>query len=148
LWLKFIDTDDLIVQSAGKSIREIFEQQGEEKFRQFETAAIKAALQKTDHIIALGGGAVTREVNRTLIRESGLKCIYLRCEPAVLLERIQSDPATAANRPNLTGLGGGIAEVKALLDQREPWYREVMTAELDVTNLKPEDAVVYLTRLM
>lgn len=148
LWLKFVDTDDLIVKSAGKTIKEIFETEGEERFRQLETVAIKQALAMSDYVIALGGGAITREENRNLIKASGLKCVFLRCEPQELLKRIQGDPATAANRPNLTGFNGGIAEIKALLEQREPWYREVKTAELDVTNLKPEDAVIYLTRLL
>ena len=58
------------------------------------------------------------------------------------------DPLTAANRPNLTGYAGGIEEIKALLAQREPWYREVMTTELDVTNLSPDETAVYLTRLL
>lgn len=148
LWLKFVDADDLIVAAAGKTIREIFQQQGGQHFRDLETDALKKVCATPDHVIALGGGAVIREQNRALIKNSGFKCIYLRCDPEVLLKRIQGDPLTAANRPNLTAYAGGIEEIRALLAQREPWYREVMTAELDVTNLSTDEAVVYLTRLM
>ncbi|WP_428936814.1 shikimate kinase [Fontivita pretiosa] len=148
MWARFIDTDEMVVRSAGKSIREIFQQHGEPYFRELETQAIREALKLADHIIALGGGAVLSEQNRLMLKQSGLKRIYLRCEPQVLLERIRSDPQTAANRPNLTGLGGGIEEIQTLLAQREPLYREVATAELDVTNLSVEDAVVYITRLI
>jgi shikimate kinase len=148
MWIRFIDTDEMVVRSAGKSIREIFQQHGEPYFRDLETQAIREALKLADHIIALGGGAVLSEQNRQMLRQSGLKRIYLRCEPQVLLERIQSDPQTVVNRPNLTGLGGGIEEIRTLLAQREPLYREVATAELDVTNLSVEDAVVYITRLI
>lgn len=148
LWQKFVDTDDLIVAAAGKSIREIFERDGEKRFRDLETEAVRKALGMSDHVIALGGGAVLREENRKLIKESGLKCVYLRCEPQVLLARIQSDPATAANRPHLTGLGGGIEEINKLLAEREPHYREIMTGELDVTNLTADEAMVYITRLL
>jgi shikimate kinase len=148
LWQAFVDTDDLIVKSAGKSIREIFEQDGEQHFRDLETAAVRDALGRNDHVIALGGGAVLREENRATIKSSGRSVVYLRCEPQVLLQRIESDPQTVATRPNLTPLGGGIDEIRELLAQREPLYREVKTAELDVTNLSIEDACVHIARMM
>jgi shikimate kinase len=147
LWWKFVDTDALIVQTAGKSIKEIFEQDGEPQFRILESVAVKDACALQDHIIALGGGAVMKEENRALIKSSGHKIAYLRCKPEVLLQRIQSDTATAMNRPNLTALGG-IAEIENLLAQREPLYRELQSFELDVTNLTPEEAVVHLSRMM
>ena len=148
LWQKFVDTDDLVIAAAGKSIKVIFEQEGEKRFRDLETEALRKACSLEDHVIACGGGVVLRDENRELIKDSGLKCIYLRCEPEVLLQRIQSDPLTAANRPSLTGLGGGIEEIITLLKQREPLYREVMTGELDVSNLNIDEAMVYLTRLL
>lgn len=147
LWWKFVDTDALIVQTAGKSIKEIFEQDGEPKFRGLETAAVKEACALQDHVVALGGGAVLKEENRNLIKASGHNVVYLRCQPQVLLQRIQSDTATAMNRPNLTALGG-IAEIENLLSQREPLYRETATSELDVTNLTPDEAVVHVSRMM
>jgi shikimate kinase len=66
----------------------------------------------------------------------------------VLLQRIQSDPASAANRPSLSDLGGGIEEIHKVLAEREPIYRQVKDAELDVTNLTPQEAVVYIVRLL
>jgi shikimate kinase len=148
MWLTFVDTDDMVVKAAGKSIKDIFEQNGEKRFRELETVAVKEALSKPDHIVSLGGGAVMTEANRAMVKASGFKCIYLRCEPAVLLQRIQNDPQTGVTRPPLTHLGGGIEEVTQLLTMREPLYRLIMTAELDVTNLSPEEAVVYITRLL
>lgn len=148
LWLEFVDVDDLIVRTAGKNIREIFESEKEAGFRDRETAALRTALAKPGYIIAAGGGAVVREENRQMIKASGLKCIYLHCDAQVLAERIHADPATADSRPNLTHLAGGVGEIRAMLEQREPWYREVQTAELDVTHLQPDEAVTYLTRLL
>ena len=147
LWWKFIDTDALIVQVAGKSIKDIFEQDGEPKFRALETAAVQEACGMQDHIIALGGGAVQKDENRAIIKASGHKVIYLRCQPDILLQRIQADTATAMNRPNLTALGG-IAEIQNLLAQREPLYRELMTSELDLSNLTPDEAVVHISRMI
>jgi shikimate kinase len=148
LWQPFVDTDQMIVQSTGLPIRDIFQQFGEDRFRELETAAIAEALLKADSVIALGGGAVVREENRARIIASGHKRIYLRCDPQVLLQRIKSDAATALTRPSLTPLGGGIDEIRALLREREPLYQQVMTAELDVTNLSVDDAVHWITRLV
>jgi len=99
-------------------------------------------------VISLGGGAVVREENRRALKEGGHKIVYLKCDPEVLLQRIQSDAATSMSRPNLTNLFGGIEEIEKVLAEREPIYRELMTAELDVTNLSVEDAVVYIVRLL
>lgn len=148
LWVKFVDSDDVVVSAAGKSIRDIFQQDGEQRFRDLETQAVRQVCAMKDHVIALGGGAVVRQENRQVIEQSGLKRIYLRCDPQVLWRRIQADPNTQANRPHLTDMAGGIEEIRALLAEREPLYRQLMTAELDVTNLTPDEAVVRITRLL
>lgn len=148
LWWKFVDSDEQIVARAGKTIREIFEQQGEEAFRDLEAQVVAEVLKLSDHVISLGGGAVLREANREAIKKSGHAVIYLKCDPAVLHERIAADTATAENRPALTNLGGSIEEIKQLLDAREPIYRQTMTAELDVTNQSIDDAVAWIARLV
>lgn len=148
LWQSFVDVDDLIVKSAGKSIKEIFEHNGEDAFRDLEEKAVKEAIGMSEHVVALGGGSVLRQANRDAIKASGRKVIYLHCTPTELHKRISADPQTAAMRPSLTHLGGSVEEIEKLLAEREPLYRAVMTAELDVTNLTPEEAVVYIARLI
>src|SRR5688500_14384119 len=148
LWQKFVDTDELVVARAGMPIKDIFERQGEPAFRDLESQVVAEVSTLTDHVIALGGGAVLREENRKALKDAGLKLIYLRCEADELVRRIQADPGSADARPDLTELGGGLAEVRQVLAEREPVYRSVMTAELDVTHLSPQDAVVYITRLL
>jgi shikimate kinase len=105
-------------------------------------------LKLSDHVISLGGGAPMREENRDAIKRSGHPTIYLKCEPAVLHERITADAATAENRPALTSLGGSAEEIQQLLDVREPVYRQTMTAELEVTNQSIDDAVAWIARLV
>src|SRR5689334_12533882 len=78
VWKSFVDTDELIVKRTGRTIKEIFETDGEPQFRELEVAAVREALAKPDHVVALGGGAVLREENRKMIRGSGQKVIYLR----------------------------------------------------------------------
>ena len=136
---KFVDADDLIVERAGQSIREIFSAGGEQAFRTLEIEVISQLAKEPDAVIALGGGAVTREENRKAL--AGHKIVYLHCAAPELYRRIRSDPATSDNRPSLTALGGGIEEIEALLRQREPIYKAVMTEAIDVTGLSVEQVV-------
>jgi shikimate kinase len=147
LWQPFVDTDDVVVKKAGKGIKDIFEQDGEERFRQIEAEAVKEVAQLQEHVIALGGGGATRPENVKVLRDAGHKLIYLRCEPDELFKRIQADPNSASTRPALTAQGGGIAEIKAVMAEREPAYRAAAQAELDVTHLSVDEALVYVTRL-
>jgi len=148
LWQPFIDTDDLVIKKAGKSIKEIFEQEGEQRFRDLETEVVREVCTQPETVIAFGGGALDRDENREAIKQAGLRLVYFKCEPAELLKRIQNDPETAANRPALSNLGGSIEEIESVLARREPIWRSIAGAELEVTYLTPEDAVPYVVRLM
>ena len=147
MWQKCVDTDALIVQRAGKSIAEIFANEGEGKFRELEHEVVREVAAMNDVVIALGGGAPLSEENRRLIKEAGHRVIYLKCEPEELLKRIQADPDTPRSRPNLTEFGGGIEEISKVLAEREPIYRQMADAELEVTYLSPDEAMVYIVRL-
>jgi shikimate kinase len=149
LWQKCIDTDEMVVAKAGgKSIADIFAQDGEARFRQLEAEVVKEVAKTPEVVIALGGGAPLSEENRRVIKEAGHRVIYLKCEPDELLKRIQADPNTPKDRPNLTEYGGGIEEITKVLAEREPIYRQMMDAELEVTYLNPDEAMVYIVRLL
>ncbi len=148
LWQTFVDVDDLIFSRAGKSIKDIFAQHGEPHFRDLESEAVRHVAKLADYVIGLGGGTLMRAENREVLKAAGHKLIYLRCEPEELLRRTTADPLTAQTRPNLTPLGGGLEEINLLLTQREPIYRQTMHAELDVTNLTPDEAVIYIVKLL
>jgi shikimate kinase len=148
LWQKFIDVDDVIVKKAGKTIKEIFEQVGEPRFRELETESLAEILKLDDHVLGLGGGTLGRDENRKMLKDSGAKVIYLKCDPAELDRRCKADANSAITRPPLTELGGGLEEIKMMLEKREPLYREAKTGELDVTNLTPEETLAYIARLL
>lgn len=137
----FIDADDLVVARAGKSIREIFEHDGEPVFRDHESAVLNEILSRGDHVLSVGGGAIEREANRRLFAAGRHRVIYLRCDSDELLRRISADTQTAAMRPALTRFAGGIEEIRSVLARRDPVYRSVMTDEIDVTHLSPSQAV-------
>ena len=147
LWQPFADTDEIVMKTAGKPIRDIFAQDGEAGFRELELAAVREVAQLQEHVIAVGGGALERGENRDALKAGGHKLIYLRCEPAELHRRIAADPASADTRPDLTP-GGGPEEIVTVLAQREPTYRAAAGAELDVTRLSPDEVCVYLARMI
>ncbi len=133
---EFVDVDDLIVRRAGKSIADIFATEGEPHFRDIEAGVLEDAMRWTDdRVLSLGGGTVLRESNRSLLKSSNAYRIYLKCDTRILNDRLNADPASAMNRPALTSLGGGLAEIEHLLKIREPLYRETMTREIDVSHL-------------
>lgn len=86
----FYDTDKLIEIETGKKISEIFQDEGEEKFRQLESRLIKRlASQELKSVIALGGGALTISSNISIVRDSGI-IIYLKSSPRAIFERVKN----------------------------------------------------------
>jgi shikimate kinase len=144
----FVDLDERIIQKAGMSIRDIFAKHGEPGFRQMETDHLLEMLRLEDHVISLGGGAVLAEQNRRAIKIAGHTVVYLSAEPEVLHRRIIADPATAAQRPGLTHLGGSVEEVRALLAHRQPLYRELKHIELDVNSAPTDTLIAQLKTLL
>lgn len=144
LGLAFVDADEELIRRAGRSIRDLFEQSGEAVFRDLESGVLADLLARPDTVISLGGGVILREANRRRLVESGAKRVYLHADAETLHWRIHADPGTAANRPALTPLGGGVDEIRTLLAAREPLYREVATHELDVSGLNVDEVVEQL----
>jgi len=117
----FVDADDEVQRRAGKTIAQIFADQGESAFRDVEEQGVMDLVQRSEHIVSLGGGAILRENNRRAICAAG-SAIWLTASPETIHARLQSDSATAERRPNLTQQGG-LAEIRKLLAQRDPHYR-------------------------
>jgi shikimate kinase len=116
----WLDADAELERRTGKTIKQIFAEQGETAFRDLESEVL-AELAKLDrHIIALGGGVILRDQNRRLLAGHG-KVVWLKASAEVLLVRISGDATTAERRPNLTGQGG-LAEIRTLLAERTPLY--------------------------
>jgi shikimate kinase len=142
LWMGFVDTDTLIVERAGKSIREIFEAEGEAGFRQREAEVIAEVAARDNHVIAAGGGAILRAENVAAMKKNG-KVVWLKATPEVLYQHIQADAQTTATRPNLTA-AGGLEEVKMVLEKRTPLYEAAADVCFEVTYLTVEDAAARL----
>lgn len=96
--MQFIDTDEQIVKLAGKPISQIFEDLGEDGFRDIESQVIAGVSAKQNCIIATGGGAVLREQNVTLLKGNGT--IYFIDRPLELLITTNDRPLSS-NRDDL-----------------------------------------------
>ena len=118
LALPFTDTDHAIEQRIGCSIREFFDREGEAAFRDIEEAVIDELAHVDSGVLATGGGAVLRPVNRERLRAGG-HVIYLRSTPEELFRRLRHD----TNRP-LLQVTNPLARLRALYDERDPLYRE------------------------
>jgi len=132
----WIDADAELERRAGKTIKQIFADQGELAFRDLESNILADLVKLDRHMVALGGGAILRESNRRLIAGRG-KVVWLKAPPEVLQARIMGDDTTTERRPNLTGQGG-LAEIRTLLAERTPLYASCADLTVDAES-KPAD---------
>jgi len=118
--LHFIDTDHVIEQRIGCSIRDYFETQGEAAFRDVEQAVIDEVTRLDAHVVATGGGAVLREANR-LALHARTTVVYLRSTPEDLARRLRHD----THRPLLQqgGSADPLRRLRTLFQDRDPLYR-------------------------
>ena len=130
LGIPVFDSDSEIELQAGKSIAEIFAQEGESAFRGREESVIAEILSSSPPLVlATGGGSVLRESTRLRLRSSG-RVIWLTAEPETILRRITADAATPTMRPNLTSLPMR-EEIIGVLEQRKPLYAETAHEIID-----------------
>lgn len=128
----FFDLDELIVKKAGKSIPEIFAQDGEAAFRQLEARLLRQMVEKyTENtvVLALGGGAVLNPASAALLHEKTV-CIYLKATLETLLARLEGE---TAGRPLADD---ALAE---RLAARGPVYEETAHVVIDTDGLSPDE---------
>ena len=120
LGYEFIDADPEIEARAGKTIREIFDTDGEPTFREIERTVMHDLLNRKKLVIAAGGGAVVNDQTRDEAIAAG-PVVWLKASVETLEQRIYGDVSTEERRPNLTGLSGR-DEIEQVLTAREPIY--------------------------
>ncbi|WP_036569781.1 shikimate kinase [Nocardioides sp. URHA0032] len=125
------DTDHDVAATTGRTIADIFVDDGEETFRALEREAVAAALAEHDGVLALGGGAVMDPGTRELL--AGHDVVFLRVGLADAVKRV----GLGTSRPML--LGNVRSRIKTLLDERTPVYESVATLVVDTDGRSPED---------
>jgi shikimate kinase len=134
LVLPFFDSDHVIEQHIGCSIRVYFEREGEEKFRDVEVAVIDELTRQGPCVLSTGGGAVLRSVNRHNLYSRG-QVIYLNSSPEELFRRLRHDKS----RP-LLQVADPLGRFRELHKTRDPLYRE--TAHFVIDTGRPSVATL------
>ena len=132
LRLPFFDSDHVIEQRMGCSIREYFEREGEARFRDLEAEVIDDLTQQPQGVLSTGGGVVLREANRVHLRERS-QVVYLNSTPVELFRRLRHDKS----RP-LLQVADPLGRLRDLHTQRDALYRE--TAQFSIDTGRPSVA--------
>jgi shikimate kinase len=132
--LSFVDSDLVIESRLGCSIREFFEREGEDRFRDIEESTIDELTLDPASVLSTGGGAVLRENNRLRLRQR-CRVVYLRSSPEEVFRRLRHD----RNRP-LLQVADPLQRLRDLFSARDALYRE--TAHFVIDTGRPSVATL------
>lgn len=118
LRFQFLDTDELIERRARKRISAIFSEDGEARFRQYESDVVEELCSRRKTIISTGGGLVAHSDNMKRLKSSSL-VVWLWASPDTLWSRVRQQ----SHRP-LLNTPDPRARIRELLNERDPFYRE------------------------
>jgi len=139
----FIELDYLVEKKAGKTIPEIFREDGEIAFRELEIAVSKEAASRKNVVIAGGGGVVLNKINIDRLRKEAV-IVYLTASPGAILERTLND---GEERPLLT-VADPARAVKELMEFRRPFYERAAEITIDTSQMDVESiATEIINRL-
>jgi len=140
--LPYVDTDKEIELRAGAEISWIFEKEGEEGFRNRESAVLKESSELESFIISTGGGAIVRNENRELMRSRG-KVIYLETPIEIQLSRTLNDKT----RPLIENVDK--KEVfSALSKERTPFYEELSDIRVPFKDRSKDELLNTVLKLL
>lgn len=136
----FVDTDQLIEQEAGRSIADIFREQGEPEFRRIEARAFAKAVDQTGAVVATGGGIVEHPDNERLLRDA--RVVWLSARPAALAARLSAH----SDRPLLQG--DPIGALTAQAERRTPRYAALADWIVATDHLTAEQTAAEIRRFL
>lgn len=132
LHLHFIDLDDWIVQKEKKNIAQIFQEEGEPRFRQMETEALQTLTQEQNILLATGGGAPILPQNQKLLKNG--RVFYLHSTPSKLYERLKADSTRPLLKEN------PLEALTQLYQARHPVYLSLADCIFDLNDLSLEES--------
>lgn len=135
----FVDTDEEIVNEVGKSIPQIFEESGEDYFRELETQVLKRVCQNTQQIISTGGGIVIRPENHPILK-AVRNVIWLKASPEIIFERVRRSrdrPLLETEDPQQT--------IRDLLASRDGLYATCSGLTIATDELSLEETIYGVT---
>jgi shikimate kinase len=130
----FADADREVEALDGRSIRDLFDQEGEPAFRALEARVLADLTGRLADggVLATGGGAILLESNRRALRRFGF-IAWLTADPDTLARRLRSTRRGVDDRPPLTS-AGTLDEIAGVLEARTPWYRDLADAEVSTVD--------------
>jgi shikimate kinase len=143
----FLDLDDYIEEKSGKSISDIFDQDGEMAFRKLERKYLLEVIRKFEGVVALGGGTLQNQHIVDHIKVNGL-LIFIETPISVILERIQNNPV----RPLLLKEDGSIKKKETLFEELDLLYKKRLPlyeqAELKIATGDEADSEETIKKLI
>ncbi|MDG2380215.1 MAG: shikimate kinase [Pirellulaceae bacterium] len=134
-----VDTDAEVESLVGRPIRQIFDDEGEPRFRDLESQVVAQMARQHKLILALGGGTIIRPENRQILQVAG-PVVWLRATAETIYQRITDDLLSDSQRPNLTQ-SGGFAEITQVLTERTPIYQASSDCIIDTDGRTPSEIV-------
>jgi shikimate kinase len=136
LGVPYVELDAEIERASGRTVREIFEREGEAGFRELEAAALSEAAARDPSVVSCGGGVVLEPANRVTLRATG-EVVFLSVPLEVLRARVRP----ASDRPLIRAEG----DLERLYAEREPLYREFAVHVVDASGA-PEEVAAAIER--
>lgn len=150
LEMPFVDLDDVITEKEGKTIKEIFEQEGEEYFRKVEWTCLLELTRTYKGIVALGGGALHNQRVVDHLKVHGL-LVYLKTPLDVIVERVMRNtkrPIVLDDNGKLKTRDTLFSELKTLYSSREPLYEQAqITLEGNGKSIKKDQAQALVEKI-
>jgi shikimate kinase len=140
LGVDFLDTDEIVERETGRTVSEIFVDEGEARFRELERAAVAGALERHEGVLALGGGAVMDPATRERLADQCV--VFLRVGLSDAAKRV----GLGVSRPLL--LGNVRGRMKQLLDERAPVYEAVARHVIDTDGLSAAEVAAQVRDLV
>ncbi|HXY73782.1 MAG TPA: shikimate kinase [Dehalococcoidales bacterium] len=131
---KFVETDNLVEQIAGKKIPDIFREDGEIRFRELEIEAVKQAAAGKNQVIACGGGVVLNTINISRLKQNGV-VVLLTAAASTILKRVSADKTV---RPLLKEAGDTGERIRELMKLRQPFYSHAADIIVHTSRLNME----------
>lgn len=141
LGVPFADTDQLVTTAAGKPVRDIFVDDGEQVFRELERAAVTRgldAVRAQGGVLALGSGAVLDPDVRRML--AGQTVVYLEAGFATVARR------TGMDRPRVVIPGNPRGRLRAMLEERRPVYAGLAAITVPTDDMAPEEVAADLAK--
>jgi shikimate kinase len=134
--------DATLVKRAGKTIKQLVDEQGWDRFRDLEQALCLELSHGDRQVIDCGGGVIERSANVAALRGSGT-VFWLRATPATIIRRITGN----SERPSLTGEHSFTDEVVQVLTRRTPLYAAMAHIQIDANQRGPHEIADQIWRL-